>query len=78
MDLKPIIKFNGGVPIALCNRCFIMMCYVSCAEDDGEYCKVRESKFDLNGELCTSTKKGETPPVYCDKCKELLNYSLNE
>ena len=75
---KPIIKFNGGVPIALCNRCFIIMCYVSCTEEDGEFCKVRESKFDYEGSLCISTPKGETPPIYCDKCKNLLKYSLNE
>ena len=26
--LTPIIKLNGGNPIALCNRCFSIICYV--------------------------------------------------
>ena len=76
--MKPIIKFNGGSPIALCNRCFIMMCYVTYEGEDGEDAKVVSSKFDYEGNLCTSVPKGETPPVHCDKCKKLLNYSLNE
>ena len=78
--MKPIIKFNGGSPIALCNRCFIMMCYVTYNEADGKdaEAKVVNSKFDYDGNLCTSAAKGSTPPIYCDKCEKLLKYSLNE
>lgn len=55
-----------------------MMCYVTYEGEDGEDAKVVSSKFDYEGNLCTSVPKGETPPVHCDKCKKLLNYSLNE
>lgn len=78
MKLRPIVKFNGGVPIALCNRCFIMMCYVSCTDEDGDDCVVTSTKFDYEGLPCISTPKGGTPPIYCDKCSNLLKYSLNE
>jgi hypothetical protein len=54
------------------------MCYVSCTEKDGEYCKVREPLTNNNGEDYISTPIGETPPLYCGKCETLLNYSLNE
>jgi hypothetical protein len=74
----PIIKFNGGNPVAICNVCRVVMCYVSCTEKDGEYCKVREPLTNNNGEDYISTPIGETPPLYCGKCETLLNYSLNE
>lgn len=78
---KPIIKFNGGKPVALCNRCFCMMCYVSCREDeldaDGN-CVVIERRG-VGDEDYISTPIGKAPPSYCDKCSKLLfDYSLNE
>ena len=70
--IKPIIKFNGGAPVALCNRCFTIICYVSCTEEDGDECKVlRPYRDDL-------VTRGDKTPTHCDKCKELLKYSLNE
>ena len=77
MKPNPIIKFNGGEPVALCNRCSAMMCYVSCREEDGEFCKVKEIR-NLNGVDYIKTPIGKTPPPFCDKCELLLNYSLNE
>jgi hypothetical protein len=74
---NPKIKFNGGEPVALCNRCSAMMCYVSCREEDGEFCKVKEIR-NLNGVNYIKTPIGKTPPPFCDKCEMLLNYSLNE
>ena len=78
--MKPIIKFNDGAPVALCNRCFIMICNVSYLEEgkgaDGYV--VSEPKYDHFGDPCTSVEKGGMPPVYCDKCKKLLSYSINE
>jgi hypothetical protein len=78
MKPRAIVKFNGGVPIALCNRCFIIMCYVSCTEETGDECVVKTSNFDHEGNICTTVAKGEPVPIYCDKCKNLLSYSLNE
>ncbi len=77
---KPLIKFNGGKPVALCNRCFAMMCYVSCTEKDVEEdgnCVVIEVR-DNGREDYIKTPIGEVPPSYCDKCKLLLTYSINE
>ena len=75
---KPIIKFNGGKPVALCNRCFVIMCYVSCTENDSENCAV----ISVNGddkEDYIKTPLGQEPPPYCDKCNKLLtSYSINE
>ena len=73
---NPIIKFNGGEPVALCNRCSAMMCYVSCKEEDGEFCKVKEIR-NLNGVNYIKTPIGKTPPPFCNQCEMLLNYSLN-
>ena len=53
------------------------MCYVVGDGEDKE-ARVISSKLDPDGNLCTSTPKGGLVPVYCDKCKNLLNYSLNE
>jgi len=73
---KPILKLNGGHPIALCNRCFCIMCYISCDIND----------LDINGDCIVierngnhiKTPIGKTPPPYCDKCRDLLlKYSLN-
>jgi len=74
---EPIIKFNDGNSIALCNRCFCMMCFVSC-KNDLEDCVVTEVRAlgDMN---YISTPIGSSPPPYCDRCSDLLlNYSLNE
>jgi len=77
---KPLIKLNGGNPVALCNRCFCMMCYVSCSEnnvEDGD-CVVIERRG-LGDKDYISTPIGKKPPSFCDTCTELLfNYSLNE
>jgi len=76
MKMKgPIIKFNGGKPVCLCNRCFIIMCYVKYIDDDT--CVIVE----INGngeERYTSTPIGSPPPLYCDRCDKLLTYTLNE
>ena len=78
---KPNIKFNGGRPVALCNRCFCMMCYVSCAKkdlDEEGNCVVIERRG-IGETDYISTPIGQVPPPYCDTCKDLLfNYSLNE
>ena len=69
--LKPIIKSNDGYPIALCNRCYCIICYVKCVEE--ENCIVLEP-------YKNNTKKslGSQVPVHCDGCEKLLSYSLNE
>jgi hypothetical protein len=72
----PIIKSNGGNPIALCNRCFAIMCYVDC-DKNAENCKVIEVRS-LNGVKYTRTSIGNPPPPYCDVCDLLFTYSLNE
>ncbi len=73
---NPLIRFNNGVPIALCNRCFAIMCYVDCYNDI-DNCKVTEIR-DLNGVKYITTPIGDTPPSYCDACEILFTYSLNE
>lgn len=72
MKPKPLIKFNGGNPVALCNRCFTIMCYIECTEE-GENCVVTKIKMES-----ITTPIGEAPPSYCTKCNELLTYSINE
>ena len=74
--LNPLIQLNNGDPIALCNRCFAIMCYVNC-DKNIENCKVTEIR-DLNGVKYIKTPIGDTPPSYCDKCELLFTYSLNE
>lgn len=80
-SIKPIVKFNNGNPIALCNRCFSIMCYVSCYIEDLDFdgdCVVIEQCIRGN-KLITTTPIGHKPPIYCDDCKKLLQgYSLNE
>lgn len=80
MKPQPIIKFNGGAPVVLCNRCYIIMCYVTYAgEDKGvDGYVVSEAKCDHFGDICTNAEKGDNPPLYCKKCNDLLNYSVNE
>lgn len=73
---NPMIKHNGGNPIALCNRCSAIMCYVSCREEDGEFCKVKEVRS-LNNVDYIKTPIGQTPPPFCHKCDMLFTYSLN-
>lgn len=75
--MEPIIKFNNGIQVALCNRCFIIICNVT-PLDIGMGYIVSEIRYDHFGDLCTNNKIGDTPPVYCDKCKKLLTYSINE
>lgn len=72
--LKPLIKENGGNPVALCNRCFCMMCYVSCSNNDfndPKGCVVLKIRNHGNGDFI-KTKIGEEPPAFCDKCHQLL------
>lgn len=73
---NPMIKRNGGNPIALCNRCSAIMCYVSCKEEDGEFCKVKEVRS-MNNVDYIKTPVGETPPPFCQQCDMLFSYSLN-
>lgn len=77
---KPIIKYNNGNPIALCNRCFCIMCFVVCDNwefNEGDNCVVLERKTLGNIDVI-STPIGRTPPLYCNKCNDLLNnYMLN-
>lgn len=75
--LTPIIKFNGGNAVALCNRCYIIMCFVSCNEGDQD-CVVEEINGNDEGPYISETLLGKTPPIYCEKCKQLLTYSVNE
>lgn len=72
----PLIRLNGGKPVALCNRCSVIMCYLSCDEKDGEFCKIKEVNM-LDDLKYTSTPIGEEPPIYCDRCDLFYNYSLN-
>lgn len=74
--LTPIIKLNGGNPIALCNRCFSIICYVY--TDDYETAKPEDYKVLKQYREDISTPIGGKVPIHCDKCKELLKYSLNE
>lgn len=72
--VKPIIKLNGGNPIALCNRCFAIICYVKCGDSENiDDCIVFGQYRD---EITESI--GDKVPTHCSKCKELLKYSLNE
>ena len=77
---KPLIKFNNGKPIALCNRCFCIMCFVSCTDDDLEKdgnCVVIERRNHRFEDFIT-TSIGHKPPVYCKKCEKFLKgYSVN-
>jgi hypothetical protein len=73
---KPLIKFNSGNPIALCNRCFVIMCSVT-YNNETEESSVLDIKGDNEGDYI-STPIGKTPPSYCDKCSKLLTYSINE
>ena len=72
--MKPIIKFNGGNPVGICNRCFITMCRVF-AKDEIPTVSVRLGNAERD---YISTPIGSPVPCYCDDCSELLNYTLNE
>jgi hypothetical protein len=56
------------------------MCYVSCPNNDFDNpvgCVVIERRNHGDGDFI-KTEVGKTPPVYCDKCHELLyKMSLN-
>lgn len=78
-NLKPIIKFNNGNPVALCNRCRVMMCYVTNNENDGKREKWVVRKPLVVKEADATTKPvGEEVPTHCDECIKLLNLRLNE
>lgn len=74
---NPIIKFNSDEPVALCNKCSAIMCYVTCKDKEDKFCKVKEIR-NLNGVDYISTPIGKTPPPYCNMCDNLFNFSLNE
>lgn len=74
--LNPIIKFNNGNPVALCNRCYIIMCFVDCKNDDD--CVVTEVNGNIEGPYLSESAVGKVPPIYCNTCKQLLTYSVNE
>ena len=77
---NPKIDLNYGEPVAICNKCSAIMCYVDCSEGTGEWCKVKEVRS-LNGNPYISTPIGQTPPPYCASCDNLhnlYNYTLNE
>ena len=70
---KPIIKFNGGKPVALCNRCFCMMCYVSCKDEDLDKdgnCVVIERRGTIEGDYISYEWNGD---IYC-----ISNYINNQ
>jgi len=71
--MKPIIKFNGGAPIALCNRCFNIICYVSCTDEDGDECKVLRPYGDDY-----SITIGGKVQIYCNKCTVIISTGLTE
>jgi len=72
--VKPIIKYNSGHPVAICNRCYCMMCFIVCSDNS---CVITEHRY-LNDKPFTSKKIGDEPPIYCDECYKLLTYTLNE
>lgn len=77
---KPIIKFNGGNPVALCNGCRSMMCYVSFVETEKngvDKWVVRYNIANGSGYMVT-TNIGDDVPIYCDKCSDLLSIRLNQ
>ena len=77
MEKKPLIKYNAGNPIALCNRCFCIMCSVSCPDETMENCVVLERKSMGDVEVIT-TPVGNDVPIYCKRCEKLLkHYFLN-
>jgi len=71
---KPIIKLNGGKPIALCNRCYCIMCYVYCIDknldENGNWVVIE--RWYSSGVENISTPIGKVPPSFCDKCFKLL------
>lgn len=67
---KPTLIISvSGDSIALCNRCFAIVCHVIC-DKDNENCKVSEPN-----KKYTKVKFGDEVPSYCDKCIELLTYT---
>ena len=71
--MKPKISISFGEPVAICNRCNAIMCFVTCKHDK---CKVTEIRTN-NGVPYISTKIGKEPPLYCLNCDLLINIKLN-
>lgn len=67
MDKSSLILNVNGESIALCNRCYIIICEVMC---NGGDCKVLNPNKNN-----TKSKIGDDVPIYCTKCKELLTYT---
>lgn len=72
-----MIKFTDDKPVALCNRCFIIICYLACDGEDEETCVIIEKNGNDDGPY-TSVKIGKKPPAYCSACENLFKYTLNE
>lgn len=70
MKKPSLIITVSGDSIALCNRCFAIICYVVC-DKDSENCKVTEPNKHY-----TNAKIGDIVPSYCKQCKELLTYTI--
>jgi hypothetical protein len=73
--MKPIIVDNKGTLVARCNRCFIIICYLKCNDED---CVVIDFNYDHFEDNCCPVNLGDEPPLYCEKCTKLLKYTLNE
>jgi hypothetical protein len=53
MNMKPIIKFNGGQPVCLCHKCYVIIRYLT----NEECIQFRDGI------------KTETVPLHCGNCK---------
>ena len=76
-ELKPILKFNSGNPIALCNKCMVTMYYVSCREQDGEYGIILRQIPNRDNGFYSTKPIGQTTPLFCDECEVLINSTTN-
>ena len=54
---KPIIKFNGGNPVSICNECRKILSYVKYNEDRTEYVNVDETEPQSYCETCLTLKE---------------------
>lgn len=54
---KPIIKFNGGNPVTLCNECSKILSYVKYNENKTEFINVDGSNPQSYCETCTTIKE---------------------
>jgi hypothetical protein len=66
--IKPKIKFNNGNPVALCNDCDKILCYVQLNDFNKTYSVRQYFSYDL-----VNLKIGDAAPCYCSKCVEINN-----